>query len=221
MVDEDFVMGYVTGYNDGVGSGGGGSGGSLDDYPVFPKKFRFGDSDFYFMVGDINTGFYDSLGDVRYDTEAGAYSFNNAFWYRSICVILCKGDERFAAFYTDGDTLTITRSPSSGGYAATWYLDDVSCAKVAPSSSTGEWYYILTYDCHCDNVKFDGTLDSTYTQTFTKLLYNGLYFNDDGTVERAPSRFPYYTRSFRCLNNGYYAELMNLMLTVPDIIEEV
>ena len=55
MVDEDFVMGYAVGYNDGVGSGS--SGVSLDDYPVFPKKFRFGDSDFYFMVGDINTGF--------------------------------------------------------------------------------------------------------------------------------------------------------------------
>ena len=29
MVDEDFVLGYVTGYNDGVGSGGGGSGGDV------------------------------------------------------------------------------------------------------------------------------------------------------------------------------------------------
>ena len=112
MNDEDFVLGYVTGYNDGAQSGGGGSGVSLDDYPVFPKKFRFGDSDFYFLVGDINTGFYDSLLDTRYDSTAGTYNFKNTTWYRCLCVILCKGEKRFAVFNANGNTPTINTYPA-------------------------------------------------------------------------------------------------------------
>ena len=43
MVDEDFVLGYVTGYNDGVGSGG--SGGVPEDM-TFIKKYQLVGTDF-------------------------------------------------------------------------------------------------------------------------------------------------------------------------------
>ena len=224
MNDEDFVMGYAVGFNDGVGSGGGGSGVSLDDYPVFPKKFRFGDSDFYFMVGDINTGFYDSLESVRYVSTAGAYSYKNATWYRCLCVILCKGEERFAAFNLNGSTPTIyTSIVGAGGVysTTTYYIDSVSCAKVAPSSSTGQWRYTLTCPSHYDQINSDGSYSYTGTTTFTNDIYRELYFNADGTVKTAPTEWECYTQTVRILNDGYYAELMNLMLTLPDIIEEV
>lgn len=225
MVDEDFTLGYCVGYNDGVSSGGGGSGGSLDDYPVFPKKFRFGDSDFYFLVGDINTGFYDSLESIRYDSTAGAYSFNNATWYRCLCIILCKGEERFAVFNLSGSSPTIHTSPVTGKdgvySTTTYYIDSVSCAKVTPSSSTGQWRYNLTCNSHYDVINSDGSYSYTGTTTFSNDIYRGLYFNADGTVKSTPNQWVCYTQTFRCLNDGYYAELMNLMLTVPDIIEEV
>ena len=220
MVDEDFVMGYCVGYNDGVGSGG--SGVSLDDYPVFPKKFRFGDSDFYFMVGDINTGFYDSLLDTRYDSTAEAYNFKNTTWYRCLCVILCKGEERFAVFNANGNTPTISTYPMGDVlYTSTYYMDDVSCEKNTPSSSTGQWTYQLLCECHYDTVYSDGRPGSTGTSTFANYLYQGLYFNADGTVKSAPNQWVHYTQTMKCLNNDYYAELMNLMLTVPDIVEVV
>ena len=222
MNDEDFVMGYAVGYNDGVGSGG--SGVSLDDYPVFPKKFRFGDSDFYFMVGDINTGFYDTLESVRYDSKAGAYSFKNANWYRCLCVILCKGNERFAVFNANGNTPTKYTSPVGNDgayYTSTYYLDDVSCVKNAPSSSTGQWTYQLMCECHYDSVYSDGRPGSTGKNTLSNYLYRGLYFNADGTVKDAPTQWVCYTQTFRCFNDGYFKELMNLMLTVPNIVEEV
>ena len=222
MNDEDFVMGYAVGFNDGVSSGGG-SGVSLDDYPVFPKKFRFGDSDFYFLVGDINTGFYDSLEAVIYDSTAGAYNLKNATWYRCLCVILCKGDERFAVFSLGGDTPTKYIYPMSDGvaYATTYYFDNISCVKNTPSSSTGQWTYQLSFECHYDSVYSDGRPGSTGTSTFTDRLYDGLYFNADGTVQSAPRNWAYLSKTMRVLNEGYYAELMNLMLTVPDINEEV
>ena len=222
MVDEDFVMGYCVGYNDGAQSGGG-SGVSLDDYPVFPKKFRFGDSDFYFMVGDINTGFYDSLLDTRYDSTAGTYNFKNTTWYRCLCVILCKGEERFAVFNANGNTPTINTYPAGDDVlqTTTYYMDDVSCEKIVPSSTTGQWMYQLSCECHYDSVYSDGRPGSTGTSTLTNRLYDGLYFNADGTVKSAPNTWVHYTQTMKCLNNGYYAELMNLMLTLPDIIEEV
>lgn len=222
MVDEDFVMGYAVGYNDGVGSGGG-SGISLDDYPVFPKKFRFGDSDFYFMVGDINTGFYDTLEKTRYDSTAGEYNFKSANWYRCLCVILCKGEERFAVFILDGNVPPKYIDHMSDGVtrATTYYADNISCVKNTPSSSTGEWTYQLLCECHYDAVYSDGREGYTGTSTFTKYLYDDLYFNADGTVKSAPSNWSHSPRTMRVLNEGYYAELMNLMLTVPDIIEEV
>ena len=222
MNDEDFVMGYAVGYNDGVGSGS--SGVSLDDYPVFPKKFRFGDSDFYFMVGDINTGFYDSLLDTRYDSTSGTYNFKNTTWYRCLCVILCKGEERFAVFNANGSTPMKYTSPVGNDgayYTSTYYLDDVSCVKNAPSSSTGQWTYQLMCECHYDSVYSDGRPGSTGTTTLTNYLYQDLYFNADGTVKSAPNQWVHYTQTMKCLNDGYYAELMNLMLTLPDIIEEV
>ena len=221
MNDEDFVMGYAVGFNDGVGSGGG-SGVSLDDYPVFPKKFRFGDSDFYFLVGDINTGFYDSLIDTRYNSTAGTYDLKNSAWYRCLCVILCKGKERFAVFNANGNTPTIS-SYSMGDvvYTTTYYMDDISCEKIVPSSSTEQWMYQLSCECHYDGVYSDGRPGSTGTNTLTNYLYQDLYFNADGTVKSAPNSWVHYTQTMRVLNDGYYAELMNLMLTLPDIIEEV
>ena len=221
MNDEDFVMGYAVGFNDGASSGGG-SGVSLDDYPVFPKKFRFGDSDFYFMVGDINTGFYDSLLDTRYDSTAGAYNFKNTTWYRCLCVILCKGEERFAVFNANGSTPMISTYPTGDVlYTTTYYMDDVSCVKNTPSSSTGQWTYQLLCECHYESVYSDGRPGSTGTTTLTNYLYQDLYFNADGTVKSAPNQWVHYTQTMKCLNNDYYAELMNLMLTLPDIIEEV
>lgn len=50
MVDEDFVLGYVTGYNDGIGSGSGG--GSPIPEIVLDNVYRFGSSDY--GVGTIN-----------------------------------------------------------------------------------------------------------------------------------------------------------------------
>ena len=220
MNDEDFVLGYVTGYNDGVGSGGGSGG--LDDYPVFPKRFRLGDSDFSFLVGDINTGFYDSLIDTRYNSTSGTYDLKDSTWYRSLCVILCKGEERFAVFNANGNTPTISTSPMGDVlYTTTYYMDDVSCEKIVPSSSTGQWTYQLSCECHYDSVYSDGRPGYTGTSTLTNRLYDGLYFNADGTVKSAPNTWVNYTQTMRVLNNGYYAELMDLMLTVPDIIEEV
>lgn len=221
MRDEDFVLGYVTGYNDGVGSGGSGG---LDDYPVFPKRFRLGDSDFSFLVGDINTGFYDSLESIGYNSTAGAYSFKNATWYRCLCVILCKGEERFAAFNLSGSTPTIhTSIVGAGGVysTTTYYIDSVSCAKVAPSSSTGQWRYSLACPCHYDQINSDGSYSYTGTTTFTNDIYRGLYFNADGTVKTAPVDWACAAWTVRILNDGYYAELMDLMLTLPEIIEEV
>ena len=221
MNDEDFVMGYAVGFNDGVGSGGSGG---LDDYPVFPKRFRLGDSDFSFLVGDINTGFYDSLESMGYNRTAGAYSFKNATWYRCWCLILCKGEERFAAFILSGDTPTRYTSmrETDGAYITnTYYIDSVSCAKVAPSSSTGQWRYSLVCPCHYDQITSDGSYSYTGTTTFTNDIYNGLYFNTDGTVKTAPASWVYSAWTVRIKNDGYYAELMDLMLTLPEIIEEV
>ena len=222
MVDEDFVMGYAVGFNDGVGSGG--SGGGLDDYPVFQnKKFRFGDSDFCFMVGDINTGFYDALNSVNYDSDSGAYTLKYAFWYRHFCIILCKGTERFAVFKLGCQTPYINTSPrGSGGYSkTTYYLDGVSCQKVTPSSSTGEWRYNMTFNCHYDQIYSDGSPSYTGTTTFTGDVYGNLYFNADGTINRAPNIMLYNSGDMHCFNDGYFAELMDLMLTLPEIIEEV
>ena len=221
MVDEDFVMGYAVGFNDGVGSGG--SGVSLDDYPVFPKKFRFGDSDFYFLVGNINTGFYDALNAVNYDKTGGAYTLKNAIWFRNWCIILCKGNERFGAFRLPCDTPTTSRYPISAEHYSetTYYLDDVSCTKITPSSETGEWRYNMSFECHYNQIYSDGSYSYTGTNTFMGDVYRDLYLNADGTVNRAPSNFIYNEGTFHCFNDGYYAELMNLMLTVPDIIEEV
>lgn len=224
MNDEDFVMGYAVGYNDGVGSGG--SGGGLDDYPVFPKKFRLGDSDFYFMVGDINSGFYDALNAVNYDSTAGAYTLKFAQWYRYFHIILCKGSERFAVFMQAVDCLMNTTHPVGAGgvySTTTYYLDDASCTKVTPSSSTGEWRYSMTYKCHYEQVYSDGSYSYTGTTTFSdESLYGGLYFNADGTISRAPGvGWVYNPGGMHCLNDEYFRELMDLMLTVPDIIEEV
>lgn len=221
MNDEDFVMGYAVGFNDGAQSGG--SGVSLDDYPVFPKKFRFGDSDFYFLVGDINTGFYDSLIGTWYNSTAGTYDFKNSHWYRCLCVILCKGEKRFAVFNANGNTPTINTYPAGDDVlqTTTYYMDDVFCEKIVPSSTTGQWVYQLSCECHYDSVYSDGRPGSTGTNTLTNYLYQDLYFNADGTVKSAPNSWVHYTQTMKCFNDGYYAELMNLMLTVPDIIEEV
>lgn len=223
MRDEDFVMGYAVGYNDGVGSGGGGSGVSLDDYPVFSKRFKFGDSDFSFLIGDINTGFYDALNTVNYDKTAGAYTLKNAYWYRHLCIILCRGNERFAVFKLACNTPTINTNPRGTDVyqTTTYYLDDISCTKIAPSSSTGEWRYNMTFECHYDQIYSDGSYSYTGTITFTGDVYSGLYFNSDGTVNRAPNTMMYNGGDMHCFNDGYYAELMDLMLTLPDIVEEV
>lgn len=221
MNDEDFVMGYAVGYNDGVGSGGGGSGMSLDDYPVFPKRFRFGDSDFYFMVGDINTGFYDSLDITYYNSTSGVYDLKNTSWYRCLCIFLCKGNERFAVFSLSGSLPVKYSSLMSDGtiYNTTYYADNISCEKIVPSSSTGQWVYRLLCECHYDTVYSNGSPSYTGTSTFTNNLYESLYFNADGTVKSAPHRWVHFTGTMRVLNEGYYAELMNLMLTLPDIVE--
>ena len=60
MVDEDFVMGYVTGYNDGVGSGGGGSGSviiidgaTVYDVPIL-HNYSISGTDYGFATFDVN-----------------------------------------------------------------------------------------------------------------------------------------------------------------------
>ena len=79
----------------------------------------------------------------------------------------------------------------------------------------------MVCECHYDDVYSDGRPGYTGTNTYTNYLYQNLSFNEDGTVKKAPSDWVHYTHTFKCLNEGYYAELMDLMLTVPDIIEEV
>lgn len=59
MVDEDFVMGYVTGYNDGVGSGGGGvnitikDGATVYNVPILQNYSLIG-TEYGFATFDVN-----------------------------------------------------------------------------------------------------------------------------------------------------------------------
>lgn len=67
MVDEDFVMGYVTGYNDGAQSGGGGSGG-LDDM-TFIKKYQLVGTDW--SIG-LNADYYTAEESLTVYSTGGA-----------------------------------------------------------------------------------------------------------------------------------------------------
>lgn len=55
MVDEDFVLGYVTGYNDGTQSGGGGSGGEYSDIVIY-RQYDFGSSGYGIAIPDFTKG---------------------------------------------------------------------------------------------------------------------------------------------------------------------
>ena len=79
----------------------------------------------------------------------------------------------------------------------------------------------MAFECHFTETYSDGSPSYTGTTTFTGSLYSGLYFNADGTISRAPNTMVYNVGNMHCYNAEYFAELMDLMLTLPDIIEEV
>ena len=234
MVDEDFVMGYAVGYNDGVSSGG--SGGGLDDYPIFQnKKFRVGDSDFYFMVGDINSGFFDRL--LSFDEYIQRNSDGKIVLmkYDADCVehdaalflIAEKSGKRFLAV----NLTSMLRRYKSKSYdvatgidsitTTTYYLDSVSFKKSSSHSSYGyqSWKYDLYYDYHYvveypnGNSYIGNSSSSTY-------VIQGIDINDDGSVSSLPWGFHRNGCEIVCNDENSYMELLDLMMTHPDIAEE-
>lgn len=71
MVDEDFVMGYVTGYNDGVGSGG--SGGVPGDM-TFIKKYQLVGTDW--SIG-LNADYYTAEESLTVYGESGGVAISS------------------------------------------------------------------------------------------------------------------------------------------------
>lgn len=227
MNNKDFMKGYVVGYNDGVSESGGGNT-RLNSFPVTNQKFKIGNSDFSILFGDINTGFYDALNDIgidyntkEYDTKGGAR------WSRPFWIILCKNNVRFGAFQTGGDTAIIFNrkhilSDTTFRYETTTdYLDTITIEKKSPSSPTGEWIYRAVCKCHYITTYSDGTPpDKPYEREYVTSFYKGLYFNSDGSIHDKPTGFADRTDTFTCENTEWFKELMNIMLTLPDIKEE-
>lgn len=73
MVDEDFVMGYVTGYNDGVGSGG--SGGVPGDM-TFIKKYQLVGTDW--SIG-LNADYYTAEESLTVYSTSGGVALNSDY----------------------------------------------------------------------------------------------------------------------------------------------
>lgn len=238
MRDEDFVMGYVTGYNDGAQSGGGGSGG-LDDYPIFQnKKFRVGDSDFYFMVGDINTGFYDRI--IKFDEYTRRNSdgeiilrkhdLNCMSYEAALYVIVEKNGKRFLAV----NIASISRKYKTKVYNAdtgidvigstVHYLDSVSINKKGNYNSYGKywsWAYNLDYEYHYVTEDSSGYYHVSQSSDIKRVI-QGIEFQEDGsTIKRLPSEIMRSGCEITCYDESNYMELMDLMITLPDIIEEV
>ena len=118
MVDEDFVMGYVTGYNDGVQSGGGG--GKFDNIPLL-KKYSFAGTDYGIGVVDVNNEMFQVANNVQ---NSGAYvpdkvnfcPYPNSLYSRIRLAVL-KGGE-VVGLLMMGDYLSINRGYSFDG--TTW-----------------------------------------------------------------------------------------------------
>lgn len=237
MRDEDFVMGYAVGFNDGAQSGG--SGGGLDDYPVFQnKKFRVGDSNFYFMVGDINTGFYDHIISFDEYTRRNSdgeiilrkHDLNCMSYDAALCVIVEKNGKRFLAV----NISSISRKYKTKTYNAdigidkigstVHYLDSVSFIKRGNYSNYAKywyWAYDLNYEYHYITEDSSGYYSESQSSD-SRCVIQGIEFEEDGsTIRRLPRGIMRSGCEITCYDESSYMELMDLMITLPDIIEEV
>lgn len=232
MVDEDFILGYVIGYNDSTVSGGG-----LDDYPVFQnKKFRVGNSDFYLMVGDINSGFYDRVSRFDEYTRRNSegkiilrkYDPDCVMHEAALYLIAEKNGKRFLAV----NIASISRRYKSKSYNAatdtdgvsstTYYLDTVSFSKSSSHYSSGyySWSYFVNYDYHYVSEYPSGDPYVGYSSNYALAIQN-IEIDDDGsTIRGLPSGFQRSGCEIVCNDEDSYMELLDLLMTLPDITEE-